>query len=190
MKLKNKYSKQNIYSNQKFEDQIWYNQQIMTFLNFSQLPESVFRPNFPGKHFPEKPSQIFLWLESVFRWPTFLMANKHMKVWKVVSRKPLSGKQTQPKEKILSWKPSKIFLWLENVFRWPENIFLWLESIFCWSESIFCLPSFLIANKHKKIWNVFWSICKSTNTKFFLQRFLKRIACIRILNRVQRKKKF
>ena len=24
MKLKNKYSKQNIYSNQKFEDQIWY----------------------------------------------------------------------------------------------------------------------------------------------------------------------
>ena len=34
MKLKNKYSKQNIYSNQKFEDQIWYNPQIMTFLNF------------------------------------------------------------------------------------------------------------------------------------------------------------
>jgi hypothetical protein len=33
MKLKNKYSKQNIYKNQKFEDQIWYNQQ-MTFLNF------------------------------------------------------------------------------------------------------------------------------------------------------------
>jgi hypothetical protein len=27
--LKNKYSKQNIYSNQKFEDQIWYNQQII-----------------------------------------------------------------------------------------------------------------------------------------------------------------
>jgi hypothetical protein len=24
----------------------------MTFLNFSQLPESVFRPNFSGKHFP------------------------------------------------------------------------------------------------------------------------------------------
>jgi hypothetical protein len=29
MKLKNKYSIQNIYSNQKFEDQIWYNQQII-----------------------------------------------------------------------------------------------------------------------------------------------------------------
>jgi hypothetical protein len=29
MKLKNKYSKQNIYNNQKFEGQIWYNQQII-----------------------------------------------------------------------------------------------------------------------------------------------------------------
>jgi len=27
------------------------------------------------------------------------MANKHRKVWKVVSRKPLSEKQTQPKGK-------------------------------------------------------------------------------------------
>ena len=53
MKLKNKYSKQNIYSNQKSEDQIWYNQQIITFLNFSQFPESVFCPNFLGKHFLE-----------------------------------------------------------------------------------------------------------------------------------------
>jgi hypothetical protein len=53
MELKNKYSKQIKYSNQKFEDQIWYNQQIMTFLIFSQLPESVFCPNFSGKHFPE-----------------------------------------------------------------------------------------------------------------------------------------
>jgi hypothetical protein len=29
MKLKNKYSKQNIYNNQKFDDQILYNQQII-----------------------------------------------------------------------------------------------------------------------------------------------------------------
>jgi hypothetical protein len=29
MKFKNKYSKQNIYNNQKFDDQIWYNQQII-----------------------------------------------------------------------------------------------------------------------------------------------------------------
>jgi hypothetical protein len=58
MKLKNKYSKQNIYSNQKFKDQIWYNQQIMTFLNFSQLPESVFCLNFLGKHFPENQAKF------------------------------------------------------------------------------------------------------------------------------------
>jgi len=28
----------------------------------------------------------------------------------VVSRKPLSGKQTQPKEKTFSWEPNQIFL--------------------------------------------------------------------------------
>jgi hypothetical protein len=58
MKLKNKYSKQNIYSNQKFKDQIWYNQQIMIFLNFSQLPESVFRLNFLEKHFSENQAKF------------------------------------------------------------------------------------------------------------------------------------
>jgi hypothetical protein len=67
MKLKNKYSKQIIYSNQKFEDQIWYNQQIMTFLNFSQLLESVFRLNFPGKHFPKNQTKFF------FDWKEFFV---------------------------------------------------------------------------------------------------------------------
>jgi len=62
MKLKNKYSKQNIYSNQKFEDQIWYNQQIIIF---SQLPESVFHSNFPGKHFPGNQAKFF------FDWKVF-----------------------------------------------------------------------------------------------------------------------
>ena len=65
MELKNKYSKQIIYSNQKFEDQIWYNQQIMTFLIFSQLLESVFRPNFSEKHFPENQDKFF------FDWKVF-----------------------------------------------------------------------------------------------------------------------
>jgi hypothetical protein len=32
----------------------------MTFLNFSQLPESVFRPNFSGKHFPGNQAKFFL----------------------------------------------------------------------------------------------------------------------------------
>jgi hypothetical protein len=66
MKLRNKYSKQYIYIyiyiyiNQKFEDQIWYNQQIIWHLNFSQLPEIVSPLNFPGKHFPENQAKFFL----------------------------------------------------------------------------------------------------------------------------------
>ena len=32
----------------------------MTFLNFSQLPKSVFRPNFLGKHFPENQAKFSL----------------------------------------------------------------------------------------------------------------------------------
>jgi hypothetical protein len=67
MKLKNKYSKQNIYSNQKFKDQIWYNQQIMTFLNFSQLLESVFFPNFSEKHFYENQAKFS------FDWKVFFV---------------------------------------------------------------------------------------------------------------------
>ena len=67
MKLKNKYSKQNIYINQKFEDQIWYNQQIMTFLNFSQFSESVFGSNFSGKHFSKNQAKFF------FDWKIFFI---------------------------------------------------------------------------------------------------------------------
>ena len=66
---------------------------------------------------------------------------------KLVSRKPLSEKQTHPKRKILFWKPNQIFLWLESVFRW-------LESVFCWPESVFCWPTFLMANKHRKVWKI------------------------------------
>ena len=112
MKLKNKYSKQNIYSNQKFEDQIWYNQQIMIFLNFSQLPERVFfalifqentfletKPNFPltGKCFPltnfSNDKQTNESLESCFPETTFQKTNsaKAMFVsWNSLSGKPLS----------------------------------------------------------------------------------------------------
>jgi len=41
----------------------------MTFLNFSQLPESVFRPNFPGKHFPENQAKFS------FDWKVFSLIN-------------------------------------------------------------------------------------------------------------------
>jgi len=139
MKLKNKYSKQNIYSNQKFEDQIWYNQQIMTFLIFTQLSKNVFCPNtflktkpnfsFTGKCFPltnfSNGKQTQESLESDFLETTFRKTNT-------------------AKGKTLSWKPSQIFLWPKSVFHWPESIFRWLESVFCW-------PTFLIANKHRKV---------------------------------------
>jgi hypothetical protein len=39
----------------------------MTFLNFSQLPESVFRPNFLGKHFPENQAKFS------FDWKVFFV---------------------------------------------------------------------------------------------------------------------
>ena len=55
----------------------------MTFLNFSQLPESVFRPNFPGKHFPVKEK-----FDLVFRKVFSLLAVFVFR--KVVSGKPLS----------------------------------------------------------------------------------------------------
>jgi hypothetical protein len=41
----------------------------MTFLIFSQLSESVFRPNFPGKHFPENQANFF------FYWKCFPLTN-------------------------------------------------------------------------------------------------------------------
>jgi hypothetical protein len=37
----------------------------MIFLNSSQLPESVFRPNFSGKHFPGNQAKFF------FDWKVF-----------------------------------------------------------------------------------------------------------------------
>ena len=37
----------------------------MIFLNFSQLPESVFRPNFSGKYFSENEAKFF------FDWKVF-----------------------------------------------------------------------------------------------------------------------
>ena len=47
----------------------------MTFLNFSQLSESIFRPNFLGKHFSEDQAKLFLdWkvfsVDQLFYWQT------------------------------------------------------------------------------------------------------------------------
>jgi len=49
----------------------------MTFLNFSQLPESVFRPNFPGKHFPENQAKFsFDWKVFSVDWKVFFIDRK------------------------------------------------------------------------------------------------------------------
>jgi len=42
----------------------------MTFLNFSQLPESVFRPNFSEKYFPENQAKFS------FDWKVFSVDRK------------------------------------------------------------------------------------------------------------------
>jgi hypothetical protein len=38
--------------------------------------------------------KYFRWPESVFCWPTFLITNKYRKVWKIISQKVNSRKQT------------------------------------------------------------------------------------------------
>jgi hypothetical protein len=55
----------------------------------------------------------------------------------VISRKPLSGKQTQPKK--------------ENTFLKTKSNFFWLGNIFCWPESVFHWPAFLMVNKYRKV---------------------------------------
>ena len=112
MKLKNKYSKQNTYNNQKFEDQIWYNQQIMTFLIFSQLPESVFPPNFSRKHFPENQAKFS------FYWKVFSIDQQTQKSLESDFPETTFRKTNTAKRKTFSWKPSQIFLWLKLTGKW------------------------------------------------------------------------
>jgi hypothetical protein len=59
MKLKNKYSKQNIYINQKFEDQIWYNQQIIWHFWIFHNFRKCFPPKIKEKYFPENQAKFF-----------------------------------------------------------------------------------------------------------------------------------
>jgi hypothetical protein len=39
-------------------------------------------------------------------------------------------------------------------FPLTEKCFRWLESVFRWPESVFRWPTFLMANKHRKVWKV------------------------------------
>jgi hypothetical protein len=65
MKLKKKYSKQNIYNNQKFKDQIWYNQPIIWYSKFFTISGKCFPPQIRGKHFSENQAKFF------FNWKVF-----------------------------------------------------------------------------------------------------------------------
>jgi len=58
-----------------------------------------------------------------------------MKVWKVVSRKPLFKKQTQSKEKILFWKPNQTVDW--KVFFVNRKVFLLTGKYFPVIDQLF-----------------------------------------------------
>jgi len=119
MKLKNKYSKQNIYSNQKFKDQIWYNQQIMTFLNFSQLSESVFRINFSGKHFSENQVRFFFDWKVFFVDQLFKRQTNTGKFGKWFFKNHFLENKHNQKRKYFPKNQAKFFF----VFRWSKNVF-------------------------------------------------------------------
>ena len=111
----------------------------MIFLNFLQLSESVFPPNFSGKHFPENQAKLsFYW--KVFSMTNFPTGKQTQESLESDFPETTFRKTNTAKGKTLSWKPSQIFLWLESVFRW-------LESVFRWSI-------FLMTNKHRKIWKI------------------------------------
>ena len=66
------------------------------------------------------------------------MANKHKKVWKVVSRKPLSGKQTQPKRKHFPRNQTKFFFdW--KVFSVDRKVFSVDRKVFSLTGKCFPL---------------------------------------------------
>jgi predicted Fe-S protein YdhL (DUF1289 family) len=52
--------------------------------------------------------KCFRWPESVFHWLTFLMANKHRKVWKMIFQKVNFRKQTWPKKEKEEHEKSKV----------------------------------------------------------------------------------
>jgi hypothetical protein len=99
----------------------------MTFLNFSQLPESVFRPNFPGKHFPENQAKFS------FNWKVFLLTTFS------------NGKQTH--ESLESDFPETTFRKTNTAKR--ENTFLETKSNFPLTGKCFPLTEkcFLLTGK-------------------------------------------
>ena len=65
------------------------------------------------------------------------------------SRKPLSGKQTQSKGKTLSWSN-----YTGKCFPLTGKCFPLTGKCFSLTGKYFLLPTFLIANKYRKVWKV------------------------------------
>jgi hypothetical protein len=88
----------------------------MTFLNFSQFPESVFRPNFSGKHFPGNQANFF------FDWKVFFID------WKLFSLTNFpNDKQTQ--ESLESGFPKSEFQETNITSEFIERLFWALQNL-------------------------------------------------------------
>jgi len=100
----------------------------MTFLIFSQLPKSVFRSNFPGKHFPKTK-------------PNFSLTGNCFPLTKFSN-----GKQTQ--ESLESGFPETTF-WITNTAK-KENTFLETQPNFSLTGKCFSLTGkcFLLTGKY------------------------------------------
>jgi len=110
----------------------------MTFLNFSQLPESVFRPNFSGKHFPENQAKFPL------TGKCFLLTN--FSNGKQIQESLESGFSETTFRKTNTAKRKNIFLETKPKFSLTRKCFPLTGKYFRW-------PTFL-ANKYRKVWKV------------------------------------
>jgi len=89
------------------------------------------------------------------------MANKHRKVWKVESGFPETTlRKTNTAKTENTFLETKlnfsltVFPLTGKCFSLTGKCFCWLESVFRWPESVFRWPTFLMANKHRKVWKV------------------------------------
>jgi hypothetical protein len=93
----------------------------------SDFPETTFQKTNTAKRkniFLETKSNFYL-TGKCFLLTTFLMVNKHMKVWKVISRKVNFGKQTWPRLLFLF-----LFLWDKTCLINGNFFFLFIHIVY------------------------------------------------------------
>jgi len=64
------------------------------------------------------------------------------------------GKTNTAKRKNIFLKTKPNFSLTGKCFPLTGKYFRWLKSVFRWPESVFRWPTFLIANKHRKVWKI------------------------------------